>query len=163
MSLTEREKDALPYRLGVGVMLLNADNHVFVGKRIDTRSEAWQMPQGGIDEGETPLEAVKRELWEETGVRKASVIAESADWYYYDLPIDLIPNIWGGKYRGQKQKWFVMRLDADDSHVDIATKHPEFNQWKWLSVKELSEMIVPFKRPLYEALVSEFQSIILGQ
>lgn len=160
MTMTQKELEALPYRMGVGVMLLNAANQVFVGKRIDTRSEAWQMPQGGIDEGEDALKAAKRELWEETGVQKASLLAESKDWYHYDLPLELVPRIWSGKYRGQKQKWFVMHLDADDSHINIATKHPEFNEWRWQDLEALPELIVPFKKPLYQALVQEFLPII---
>lgn len=153
--------ESLPYRQGVGVMLLNKQNHVFVGKRIDTRSEAWQMPQGGIDEGENPSEAAMRELWEETGVKSASILVESADWYYYDLPENLVPNIWGGKYRGQKQKWFVMRFEGAEDEINIQTAHPEFNEWKWQEIEQLPELIVPFKKPLYQALVKEFLPHIL--
>jgi len=154
----------LPYRSGVGIMLLNAQNHVFVAKRIDTRSEAWQMPQGGIDHGETPIEAAKRELMEETGTDKATILQESRAWLTYDLPDDLIPTIWGGKYRGQKQKWFAMRFtgtDTDtDTDININTPHPEFCEWKWAPITTLPDLIVPFKRALYEAVVAEFKHLI---
>ena len=149
----------LPYRLGVGVMLLNTSGRVFVAKRIDTISEAWQMPQGGIDEGEDPADCAKRELWEETGVRSASILAECPEWLDYDLPDALIPKIWGGKYRGQRQKWFAMRLTGPESEINIATQHPEFSEWKWVELSELPALIVPFKRSLYERLVREFSHL----
>ena len=137
-------------------MLLNANGLVFVGKRIDTSSEAWQMPQGGIDEGEAPITAAFREMEEEIGTAKAELIAESKDWYYYDLPADLIPSVWGGKFRGQKQKWFALRFTGDDSDINIKTQHPEFHEWKWEKTENLPELIVPFKRKLYQELVNEF-------
>ena len=146
----------LPYRLGVGMMLLNKHGEVFVAKRIDTVAEAWQMPQGGIDAGEDPRTAALRELREEVGTDKATILAESADWYTYDLPDELVPIIWKGKYRGQKQKWFVLRLDGHDSLINIAGEHPEFSEWKWILVENLPSVIVPFKRDLYAALVKEF-------
>ena len=152
----------LPYRDGVGIMLLNTKGDVFVAKRLDTLAEAWQMPQGGIDAGELPHSAALRELTEETGVPadKVSILAESTDWYRYDLPDDLIPIIWKGQYRGQQQKWFVLRLDGDDSLIDItAHEHPEFSEWKWIKMHELPEVIVPFKRELYAALVAEFRHL----
>lgn len=146
----------LPYRPCTGVMLLNADNKVFVGQRIDTTVEAWQMPQGGIDDGEAPEETAFRELEEEIGTNNAKVITRTHDWLYYDLPDELVGKIWGGKYRGQKQVWFLMRFLGDDTEINLETKHPEFNAWKWLEIKRLPELIVPFKRPIYEALVKEF-------
>lgn len=146
----------LPYRPCVGMMLLNKDKRVFVAKRIDMVAEAWQMPQGGIDHGEDPQLTALRELEEEIGTNKAEIMAESKDWLTYDLPEELIPKLWGGKYRGQKQKWFAMRFLGADSDINIATKHPEFSQWKWVQAAELPGLIVPFKRALYERIVHEF-------
>lgn len=146
----------LPYRLGVGMMLFNRMGQVFIARRIDNIAEAWQMPQGGIDDGEDPRVAAMRELAEEIGTDKATILAESADWYYYDLPDALVPKIWGGKYRGQKQKWYAMRFEAEDAAINIATDHPEFSEWKWAKVETLPNVIVPFKRELYAALVKEF-------
>lgn len=150
----------LPYRPGVGIMLINADNNVFVARRIDTTAEAWQMPQGGIDEGEEPYECALRELKEETGVSQAALIGESKDWLCYDLPDELIPQIWGGRYRGQRQKWFLMRLEAGDDHINIATEEPEFLDWKWVQLDEVPQLIVPFKRTLYHRLVEEFRPFL---
>ena len=155
--------DHLPYRRGVGIMLLNASGEVFVAKRIDTIAEAWQMPQGGIDVGEQPQEAALRELSEETGVAqtRVTILAESNDWLTYDLPDDLVPIIWKGQYRGQEQKWFAMRLDGDDALINIHDgDHPEFSEWKWIPMRELPEVIVPFKRHLYAALVAEFEGLV---
>ncbi|MEZ5690987.1 MAG: RNA pyrophosphohydrolase [Rickettsiales bacterium] len=146
----------LPYRKGVGIILLNNENKVFVGKRIDMRSEAWQMPQGGIDDGEEPEKAVIREMAEETGTDKAYIIAVSKDWYYYDLPDELVPKIWNGKFRGQQQKWFCLRFSGSDSDIDINTEHPEFDEWQWAEARELPNLIVPFKRQLYKDILTEF-------
>jgi putative (di)nucleoside polyphosphate hydrolase len=147
---------ALPYRKGVGMMLLNAANEVFVAKRIDMTSEAWQMPQGGIDDGENPRTAAMRELMEEVGTDNATIIAESADWIRYDLPEFLIPKLWSGKYRGQEQKWFALRFEGSDADIDIATEHAEFSEWKWVPMHTLPDLIVPFKKDMYAALVAEF-------
>lgn len=149
--------------MGVGVMLLNKDGLVFTGKRIDTRSEAWQMPQGGIDEGESPKEAALRELGEEIGTEKAEIIAESAGWYYYDLPEELVPSIWNGKYRGQKQKWFVMQFTGVDSDINIKTSHPEFCEWQWVKMQDLPDLIVPFKRKIYQDIVNEFAAVVVSK
>lgn len=146
----------LPYRAGVGVMLLNATGEVFVAKRIDSVAEAWQMPQGGMDAGETPEAAARRELQEETGVTQAVVLAHTQDWKYYDLPDALVPKIWGGKYRGQKQHWFCMRFTGVDADINIHGPHPEFSQWRWVPPHALPDLIVPFKRDLYAELVAEF-------
>lgn len=148
---------SLPYRPGVGVMLLNQENMVFVGKRIDTRGEAWQMPQGGIDEDETPQDAVLREMLEEVGTRNAEVICESSNWFYYDLPDYLVPRLWHGKYRGQKQKWFAMRFLGKDTEININTEAPEFMAWRWVPMDDLPQLIVPFKRKLYNAILEEFR------
>ena len=146
----------LPYRPCVGIMLLNRDGHVFVAKRIDMPSDAWQMPQGGIDRGEDPRAAAMRELEEEIGTAKAEIIAELPEWLDYDLPEELQGRLWGGRYRGQRQKWFAMRFIGRDKDIDIATKHPEFSRWRWAEMRELPDLIVPFKRTLYSTLVEEF-------
>ncbi len=145
----------LPYRPGVGIMLFNVQGLVFVAKRIDMTSEAWQMPQGGIDEGEEPLQTAFRELKEEIGTDQAEFLAESAKWLTYDLPDDLIPIIWNGRFRGQRQKWFAMRFTGIDADINIATEHPEFNEWQWVKPHTLPDLIVPFKRDLYQTLVHE--------
>jgi putative (di)nucleoside polyphosphate hydrolase len=150
---------SLPYRLGVGMMLVNNDNKVFVGRRIDSTAEAWQMPQGGVDEGEELAAAALRELEEEVGTTKAEILAESASWHLYDLPVDLVPKLWKGKYRGQKQKWFVLRFFGDDSDINIHTKHAEFCEWKWVDIDLLPDVIVPFKRGVYKAVVDEFRHL----
>lgn len=150
----------LPYRFGVGMMLVNKDGKVFVGKRIDTSSEAWQMPQGGIDKGEDEKTAAVRELLEEVGTDKAQIISQSRDYHYYDLPEEIIPKVWGGKYRGQKQRWYVFLFDGEDTDINIQTEHPEFCQWKWVDANELPDVIVPFKRKIYTEILSEFTNII---
>ena len=149
----------LPYRDGVGIMLLNPHDLVFVAKRIDMTSEAWQMPQGGIDVGETPQQAAIRELMEETGIGGAVILKESDGWLTYDLPDNLVPKIWKGRYRGQKQKWFAMRFLGEDTEINIATEHPEFCEWKWVEMDTLPDIIVPFKRDLYQKVVVEFKNL----
>lgn len=156
--MTPEEIARLPYRPCAGVMLLNRDGHVFVGQRIDNPTDAWQMPQGGVDKGEDPRQAALRELWEETGIAAdhVTVEAETRDWLPYDLPHDLVPRIWKGRYRGQEQKWFLMRFHGADSDVNIATAHPEFSAWRWLPPAHLVEAIVPFKRAVYARILEEF-------
>ncbi|WP_066717796.1 RNA pyrophosphohydrolase [Sphingomonas pituitosa] len=149
---------SLPYRPCAGVMLLNRDGRVFVGQRLDSTLEAWQMPQGGIDPGEEALEAAFRELWEETGVARhhAELIAEAPEELQYDLPDDLIGKVWKGKWRGQRQRWFLLRFLGEDADVDIATAHPEFRAWRWAEPADLPDLIVPFKRALYGRLLELF-------
>jgi putative (di)nucleoside polyphosphate hydrolase len=146
------------YRRGVGVMLLNRDSKVFVGARIDNTDEAWQMPQGGIDQGEEPWATALRELEEETGIPPQLVerLAECPERLKYDLPEDLRDSLWGGKWRGQDQDWFLARFLGTDADVNIATKHPEFREWQWIEPDELPKLIVPFKRELYRRLLREF-------
>jgi putative (di)nucleoside polyphosphate hydrolase len=146
----------LPYRPCVGIMLLNKDRKVFVAQRIEPVIEAWQMPQGGIDAGEDPSDAARRELAEEIGTSNAEIIAESSGWLTYDLPPELIGTAWKGKYRGQRMKWFAMAFQGQDSDIDINTAQPEFNQWRWEEMHRLPDLIVPFKRVLYQQLVTEF-------
>lgn len=148
----------LPYRPCVGVMLANAAGHVFVGQRLDSEIAAWQMPQGGIDPGESPTDAALRELWEETGVTadKVEILTLTDTPVRYDLPQHLIGKLWKGRYRGQEQVWALMRFDGDDADVNIATDHPEFSEWRWLPHQELVANIVPFKRAVYETVLAEF-------
>lgn len=150
----------LPYRPCVGVVLINAQGLVFVGQRIDGPDlAAWQMPQGGIDAGEKPKDAALRELWEETGITADLVekLAKTEDWVTYDLPDELLCKVWGGKYRGQKQKWFLFRFLGQDSDVKIATEHPEFRAWAWKPWQEVRDGIVPFKRAVYDQVFAEFR------
>lgn len=158
--MTPEEIAKLPYRENVGVMLVNENGGVFVGQRRDSEVAAWQMPQGGIDKGENAEDAALRELEEETGVsaKLVTVEAETKDWIAYDLPHDLVPRLWKGRYRGQKQKWFLMRFHGSDADVNIALEHPEFSEWRWLAVDDLVENIVPFKRAVYEQVVAEFRA-----
>tara|TARA_R110002049_G_scaffold117332_3_gene270693 strand:- start:89248 stop:89730 length:483 start_codon:yes stop_codon:yes gene_type:complete len=157
--MTPEDIAKLPYRRCVGVMLVNGAGDVFVGQRRDRDQDAWQMPQGGVDEGEAPRDAALRELEEETGILRdlVTVEAETENWLPYDLPHDLVPNIWKGRYRGQEQKWFLLRFKGRDDHVNIATAEPEFSAWRWLPAAELVAGIVPFKRAVYTAVLKEFE------
>ena len=148
----------LPYRPCAGIMLVNRAGKVFVGQRIDTTLEAWQMPQGGIDPGEDAQTAALRELGEETGVApdKVEMIAEAPEELYYDLPPDLVGRVWDGRWRGQRQRWFLYRFLGEDHDVDIATKHPEFRAWRWSDPADLPALIVPFKAALYESVLAAF-------
>ncbi|WP_370879055.1 RNA pyrophosphohydrolase [Gemmobacter fulvus] len=151
--------DTLPYRPCVGVVLINAEGLIFTGNRKDSAVAAWQMPQGGIDDGEKPRKAALRELWEETGVTEDLVefIAKTEDWLTYDLPPELLGKVWGGKYRGQKQKWFLFRYLGRDDQVTIDTDHPEFDRWQWSEADAMVANIVPFKRAVYEQVVAAFR------
>ncbi len=150
------------YRPSAGIMLLNRDGLVFVAQRIDTPGDAWQMPQGGIEDGERPADAALRELREEIGTGKAEIIAESAHWLSYDFPQALAGTLWQGRYRGQRQKWFALRFTGIDEDIDIATAQPEFSAWKWVSIDQLPILIVEFKRALYEQVVAEFRHLAKG-
>lgn len=154
--MTAVELDRLPYRRGVGIMLLNPASEVLVAQRIDMPSDAWQMPQGGIDVDETPEAAAWREMQEEIGTSAATMLAESRRWCRYDLPPELVPRLWQGRYRGQEQKWFAFRFTGTDADIAIDSDHAEFSRWKWTSMASLPGLIVPFKRQLYAELVAEF-------
>jgi putative (di)nucleoside polyphosphate hydrolase len=158
----------LPYRPNVGAVLFNCNGLVFVGRRTDIRNvsrsaRGWQLPQGGIDEGEDPTAAVFRELEEEIGTRQAEVIGEHPDWLTYDLPADLLGVAWRGQYRGQRQRWFAMRFKGKDSdiHLDLS-RSPEFDAWRWVELSELPSLVVPFKRPIYHVLVASFERFAGG-
>jgi len=151
--------DDLPYRPCVGIMLINSEGLVFVGRRIDQTVEGWQMPQGGIDDGETPEQAALRELEEETGTNKATVIAQMDEWLTYDLPPHLLGVALHGRYRGQRQKWIAMRFHGEDKDINIATDDPEFGSWKWLALEALPRMIVPFKRDTYMKVIAAFREV----
>lgn len=150
------ERDSRPYRRCVGVLLLNSDGEVFVGNRIDTEGDDWQMPQGGIDEGESPQDAALRELEEEVGTDKAEIIAESSDWFSYDLPEPISRKVWGGRYRGQSQRWFAMRFTGSDDEIRLDRHKQEFSEWSWVPMSRLVDMITPFKQDVYRQVVREF-------
>ena len=144
------------YRRGVGMMIINKNKEIFIGQRFEKDKSAWQMPQGGIDKGEKTIDAVIREMNEETGIKKNfKILYETKIWHYYKLPIYLQKKLWGGKFVGQKQKWFLIDFTGKDSEINIQTKKPEFKKWKWASSKKMMELIVPFKKKLYANVVSE--------
>ena len=151
----------LPLRIGVGAIVLNNQNKVFVGKRKDNPINKWQMPQGGVDKNESFLAAMKRELNEETSIKNIQIIKELDEWFEYELPKNLLGVIWKGKFRGQKQKWFiVVRFIGKESEINLKTKHPEFIEWKWVEIDELPKIIVDFKKDVYEKLIIELKKII---
>jgi putative (di)nucleoside polyphosphate hydrolase len=157
--MTPEEIEKLPYRPCVGVMVLNAQGEVFVGQRLDRNYDAWQMPQGGVDPGEDPAAAALRELEEETGITRdlVRVEAETAGWLPYELPHDLVPKLWKGKYRGQEQKWYLLRFLGTDDQVNIDTAEPEFAAWRWMAPREMLGSIVPFKREVYALVLEAFE------
>ena len=152
----------LPLRPGVGIALLNHENKVFVGKRIDNPKNYWQMPQGGIDKNESFVDAAKRELEEETGVKTIKILKEFDEWLIYDLPKNLINKIWKGRYRGQKQKWFIMKFLGKNNEINIRTKNPEFLDWKWIDPSDLPKVVVNFKSDIYKKLAKELTSLNLN-
>ena len=154
------DKKKLPMRTGVGIIVLNKKNEVFVGKRRDNPTDKWHMPQGGVDVGEDYITAMKRELIEETSISSIKIIKELEKIYQYELPEDLVGVIWKGKYRGQKQKWFITRFLGEESEINLNTKHAEFIDWKWIEPKLLPEVIVNFKKDLYLNLLAEINLVI---
>jgi putative (di)nucleoside polyphosphate hydrolase len=147
------------YRPGVGIVLVNAHGSIFVGRRADLARDAWQLPQGGVEDGETPRQAALRELKEETGTDNAEIIAESSGWFYYEVPQKLARKAWGCRWEGQRQKWFVMLFKGTDSEINLAGAHPEFDAWRWVPVQELTELAVSFKHKLYLDVIGEFATV----
>lgn len=160
MNIDKADIARLPYRRCVGIMLLNSRGEAWVGRRIDTPG-AWQMPQGGIDKGESPVDSALRELEEEIGTAQARILAEAHDWLSYDLPVEIVPTTWGGKYRGQTQKWFLLEFLGSDADINpTRVKHPEFDAWRWVPADELPALAVSFKHDIYRALLAEFGPVI---
>ena len=154
-------KNKLPLRIGVGVVLLNKKNSIFVGKRIDNAKNFWQMPQGGVDNNENLFEAAKRELEEETSIKSTELIKELGFWLEYNLPRNLLGKIWKGKYRGQKQKWFIMKFTGNENEINIKTQNPEFLEWKWIKPEKLTDNVVHFKHNVYSKIEQELKSLNL--
>jgi len=150
----------LPLRVGVGAIVLNNENKIFVGKRKDNPVDKWQMPQGGVDKNENLVTAMKRELYEETSIKNIKILKELDEWFEYELPKNLLGIIWKGKFRGQKQKWFIVRFVGKENEINLKTKHPEFIEWKWIKMDELPKVIVDFKKNVYEKLLIELKKFI---
>jgi putative (di)nucleoside polyphosphate hydrolase len=159
-SVRPLEYSKRPYRPCVGIMLINDNGYIFGGQRIDNRAEAWQMPQGGIDAGEDVKTACFREMREEIGTDKADILSIHPEWLNYDIPLPLADRLWGGSYRGQSQKWVALRYTGQDSDINIATEEPEFFSWQWMSPADLIQLAVPFKRPVYEDIMTQFARYI---
>ena len=150
----------LPLRVGVGAIVLNNENKIFVGKRKDNPVDKWQMPQGGVDKNENLVTAMKRELYEETSIKNIKILKELDEWFEYELPKNLLGIIWKGKFRGQKQKWFIVKFVGKENEINLKTKHPEFIEWKWIKMDELPKVIVDFKKDVYEKLLMELKKFI---
>ena len=150
----------LPLRIGVGAIVLNNENKILVGKRADNPIDKWQMPQGGVDKGENFISAMRRELKEETSIQNIKILKQIDQWFEYELPKNLLGIIWKGKFRGQKQKWFVVRFVGNESEINLKTKHPEFIEWKWIKVDDLTKVIVDFKKDVYKKLAVELKKFI---
>lgn len=161
-SCNNASKDPNDYRECVGIILLNKDGKVFVGRRYDFSSESWQLPQGGVDNGENLKDAALREMLEEIGTDNAEFLYESPKWYYYDIPMPLASTLWGGRYKGQRQKWFLFRFTGKDKDINIHTKHPEFQEWRWEDLPNIVDLAVPFKRDVYKEVIKDFAPIIAG-
>lgn len=161
MRFTEEEFGDPLYRPAVGMMLLNADNKIFVGQRLDSKEPAWQMPQGGIGSHEDADQAMLRELQEEIGTRNVEIIIKSKAWYKYDLPSNLAKRLWNGKFKGQKQIWYALRFRGKDQEINIHTYHPEFQNWKWVEKDELLKLVIPFKQELYERVLEDLWEYVL--
>ena len=157
-----QSKNKLPLRIGVGIVLLNHENNIFVGKRIDNPKNSWQMPQGGVDQNEDFLQAARRELEEETGIKSVKLIKKLDGWFKYDLPKYLLGKLWKGKYRGQKQKWFVMKFLGKSDEINVKTKNPEFFDWKWIKPSTLSGIAVNFKVDIYRKIEEKLTSLNLN-
>ena len=153
-------KKKLPLRIGVGAIVLNSENKIFVGKRVDNPIDKWQMPQGGVDKGENFISAMRRELKEETSIQNIKILKQLDQWFEYELPKNLLGIIWKGKFRGQKQKWFVVRFVGKETEINLKTKHPEFIEWKWVEIDDLTKVIVDFKKNVYKKLVVELKKFI---
>jgi putative (di)nucleoside polyphosphate hydrolase len=154
------KKEELPLRTGLGIVLLNDKNKIFVGKRIDNPKKFWQMPQGGVDKNEELLQAAKRELKEETSIKSVELIKELDEWLEYDLPKNLLGKLWKGKYKGQKQKWFIMKFLGNESEINVKTNHPEFFEWKWIEPDEITKVVVDFKLNVYKKIKAKVKTII---
>ena len=150
----------LPLRVGVGAIVLNNENKIFVGKRKDNPVDKWQMPQGGVDKNENLVTAMKRELYEETSIKNIKILKELDEWFEYELPKNLLGIIWKGRFRGQKQKWFIVKFVGKENEINLKTKHPEFIEWKWIKMDELPKVIVDFKKNVYEKLLLELKKFI---
>ena len=157
------QSSRLPLRTGVGIVVLNSQNKVFVGKRRDNPFDKWQMPQGGVDKNELLIDAMKRELEEETSISNIKVVKELDYYLEYELPKNLVGIIWKGKFRGQKQKWFIVKFLGKDSDINLKTKHPEFFEWKWIELERITDLVVEFKLNVYKEIKEKVKKILINE